>query len=261
MILNAQQADELARELRNPTAALASMNNCLEFRTFSGDLPGADDQNSWNYQFQPVIPFPQDNGYNLIFRPAIPLLFNEPVFSGINGQFDSPGGNLGDIGFDIAYGRTTTQSGILVLGGMVGTLPTATDDTLGNDQLALGPEFAIGITRKWGVLGALVTHSWDVVGNDDLDTSITSVEYFYAFGLGNGWQFASGPTISYDHEAASGNRLNLPIGVGVSKTTVAGKTPLDFSIQVFKNVVRPDQFSPDWTVTFTFAPVIKLPWG
>ena len=159
------------------------MNSDLEFRTFSGDLPGAEDQNSWSYLFQPVIPFPQNNGYNLLFRPAIPLLFNEPVFSAINGQFDSAGVNLGDIGFDLAYG-TTTQSGILVLGGMVGILPTATDDALGINQLALGPEFAIGITREWGILGALVTHAWNVAGSDDLDTSLTSVLLFLCLRTG-----------------------------------------------------------------------------
>ena len=72
--LSAQQpseeksADELARELSNPTAPVGSMTSNIDFRTFQGDLPGAGDQSSVSYLFQPSIPFPQSNGYNLLFR-------------------------------------------------------------------------------------------------------------------------------------------------------------------------------------------------
>ena len=36
--------DELAKELANPGAANATLNFKLEYRTFDGDLPDADDQ-------------------------------------------------------------------------------------------------------------------------------------------------------------------------------------------------------------------------
>jgi hypothetical protein len=259
--LNAQQqsADDLARELSNPTSALASMNANFEFRTFQGDLPGADEQSAWNFLFQPVIPFPQSNGYNILFRPAIPVFFNQPVFDPANSTF-SPKAALGDIGFDLAYG-TTSQAGLLYLFGMVGTLPTATDDALGPDQLRLGPEIAIGLVKKWGVIGGLLSHQWDVAGSNDVDTNLTSVQYFYAFGLGGGWQFAAGPSVSFDHEASSGNRWTVPIGLGIGKTTQAGSTPLKMSVQVWKYVAQPDSFGPDWQLRITISPVLKLPWG
>jgi hypothetical protein len=190
-------ADELALELANPTSALGSMTSNIDFRTFQGDMPGAGGQSSVTYLFQPSIPFPQSNGYNLLFRPAIPIMFNQPVFRptegptpvvdqfGHTGQLSGMGdfqgeAGLGESGFDLAYG-TTTKSGLLYLGGMAGTLPTSTNEFLGKDQLALGPEFAIGLLKKWGVVGALVAHQWDVAGGaENVETSSTSIQYFYA---------------------------------------------------------------------------------
>ena len=57
------------------------------------------------------------------------------------------GGGMGDITFDLAYARTT-KSGIIWAAGIVSTIPTATDDELGNDRWTLGPEFLIGKLSK-----------------------------------------------------------------------------------------------------------------
>lgn len=258
-----QSADELARELSNPTAAVSAMISSFDFTTFAGDRAGAGDQSSFGYVFQPALPFPQGNGYNILFRPAVPIVFNQPlpVTVGDMPSYRSSGANLGEIGFDLAYG-TTTESGVLALGGLVGTLPTATDDALGKDQLAFGPEVAIGVVKPWGILGGLVAHQWDVAGGaDGVETSRTTINYFYAFSLGGGWQFVAAPTISYDHMAASGDQLALPVGAGLSKTMLVSTTPLKLSVQVWKYVAKPDTFGSDWTIRISVAPVIRVPWG
>ena len=41
---HAQTADETARELSNPSSALASLANKVEIRAYDGDLPGAGDR-------------------------------------------------------------------------------------------------------------------------------------------------------------------------------------------------------------------------
>jgi hypothetical protein len=258
-----QDADAVARELANPTAAVASMTSNFDFATFAGDREGAGDQSSFSYVFQPGIPFPQGNGYNLLFRPAVPVFFNQPlpVTVGDMPSYRSSGANLGEIGFDLAYG-TTTESGILALGGLVGTLPTATDEALGKDQLALGPEFALGVIQSWGVVGGLAAHQWDVAGGaDGVETSRTTIQYFYAFTLGGGWQLAASPVIAYDHTAADGDGLLFPVGTGIAKTTLIGTMPLKLSVQVWKYVARPDAFGNDWTIRITISPVLKVPWG
>ncbi len=255
-----KSADEIAKELSNPTAALGSMGSNIDFQGFDGDVPGAGDQNGFTYLFQPTLPFPQANGYNLLVRPAIPLIFQAPVPAS-GGGFTNEGVALGNVGFDVAYG-TTTKSGLLYLFGAVGELPTNTDDAVGADQWRLGPEVAVGLVKKWGVIGVLLTHKWDVAGDDDPDTSITGGQYFYAFSLPNAWQIAAGPTWSYDRNAPDDNKLTLPLGIGVSKTTVTAKgTPLKFSMQYWHYLESPDTFGPDWQLRLNFTPVIKLPWG
>ena len=48
---------------------------------------------------------------------------------------------------------TSIAFGLVVIGDMVETLPTATDDALGFDQWFLGSEVALPMVRRWGVAG------------------------------------------------------------------------------------------------------------
>ena len=56
----------------------------------------------------------------------------------------------------------------------------------------------------------------------DYNTNETSVRLFFAMGLGNGWQLVSNPEIIYDWEAASDNKLLLPLGGVLIGTIVTG---------------------------------------
>jgi len=256
-------ADQVAKELSNPAGSLASLFTSLEYTTYKGDLPDADDQDSWTFTFQPVLPFPVgDKGRRIIFRPLVPVPFNQPVFDLDQGDFDSADVNLGDISFDLVYAGTDMKNkheGFLWGIGTAGTLPTATDDDLGGDQWRLGPEVFGGVIRKWGTLGAVVNHQWNVAGSNDDSYSVTGGQYFYAIGLGDGWQIASGPNFSYDWEADSDQAWTLPVGFGVAKTTALGNTKVKFQGQVQYFVEQPDAFGPDLLFKFTITPVIKNP--
>jgi hypothetical protein len=250
--------DELARELSNPSTALASINLNFDYQRFQGDLPGAGDQDAWTMLFQPVFPFPQSNDWNVLFRPAIPIVFDSPVFDATRGRFEDSGVELGDIAFDLAY-ATTLENGLIIGPGLVGTLPTATG-SLGLDSWRLGPELIVGLKRGWGVIGALVSHQWDVAG-PDTDTSITGGQYFYAFSLGKGWLVAAGPTWSYDHNAPSGDKWTVPLGVGLSRTMVLGGRPWKFALQYWNFVARPNTFGPEHQVRLSISPVVQMPWS
>ena len=264
-----QSEEAIAKELSNPATPLASLNNVFEFFTFKGDQPGADSQTRFSYSFQPSIPFPLDNGKVFIFRPLIPLLMDEPVFNPARNDFDSKGVDLGDISFDlayggthdIAYGNTDKDMGILSLFGIFGSLPTATDDAVGSRQWRLGPEVAVGLIKKWGVVGFLAAHSWDLGGSNDEDFSTTTIEYFYAYGLGGGWQLAAGPTIEADWEADSSNTWTVPIGIGIEKITKIGNTPWNFALEAHYYVEQPDSFGPEFLLVFQITPVIANPFA
>ena len=261
-------ADALAKELSNPAGALASLSGSLQYTGYSGDLPGADDQHSWDFLFQPVLPFPiGDAGNNLLFRPLFPFPLDKPIFDTASNRFDSakfPGLALGDISFDLVYsGNKVTDKkkkhGILWGIGVAGTLPSATSDDVGGKQWRLGPELFGGITRPWGLVGVIVANQWDIGGSNDTSYSVLAGQYFYAYGLGNGWQIASGPNFSYDWNASSGQAWTVPVGIGLAKTTKLGNTPIKLAAQVHYFLEQPDSFGPDWLLKFTVTPVIQNP--
>lgn len=245
--------DELAKELANPGAANATLNFKFEYRTFDGELPGADDQDSFTATFQPVFPFVLSNGNNLIFRPAIPYVFGQPAFDAGNGSFDTENA-FGDIAYDLLYAGT--RNGWTLGAGIVGAVPTGTD--ISSDNWLLGPSALAVKIEDWGVWGAFPFHN-EKVGGSGADVSITSLQYFLFYGLGGGWQIGTGPTITYDWKADSDDAWTVPFGVQVAKTTAIGKQLVKLNAGIEKNVVAPDAFASDWKLTFTFSPVIGNP--
>lgn len=251
-------AEEVAAALSNPNTNMGSMNFQFDYIAYDGDIRGAGSAEAWRMLWQPSLPYALSESTNLFLRPAIPVIFNQDLPQA-DGGFSSRGVDLGDIGFDASLARTL-PGGIVLLGGVAGTLPTATDDDLGLDQWLLGPEAAVAIVQPWGVAGVLVSHQWDVAGEDDYDTSITGGQYFYAFNLADGWQINSSPTFSYNHEASSGNRWSFPLGIGASKTVIWGGRPWKFGLQYWHYIESPDAFGPDYQLRFSVSPVVELPW-
>ena len=248
----APTADEMAKELANPNTPLATLNLKLQYRTFKGDLPHADDQDSTTLLFQPSMPFPLANGDMVFFRPAIPLLIAQPVFESDKLDFDSKFG-LGDIAFDLAYGRTTA-TGILFATGLIASLPTATKDELGTDRWTLGPELLLGKLSKTYVLGAFPNHQWDVGGSGDANINLTTAQVFGIYLPGGGWNVGTSPILSYDHEA---EEWAIPLNFTVGKTVILNGRPWKFAIEINYFVQRPDVFGPEWFVGFNVAPVVE----
>lgn len=253
-------AEEIAAELRNPATPTASMATKWEYRTYEGSLPGADDQTGTSVLFQPAFPIPLGDGMVFAVRPALPIFFDTPYFDGNTGQFESSTTSIGDIGFDMMVGKTW-DNGLVTLGGMVGTLPTASNDHVGGNQYRLGAEALVLSLKKWGAVGALVSHQWDVSGSNDTPYSTSAINYIYAYSLGDGWQVSGAPIATYNWKARSGNRWSVPVGVGISKTSLINGKPWKFAFEVQKYVVKNDEFSPDWYFQFVTTPVVSNPFA
>jgi hypothetical protein len=249
-------AEEIAKELANPNTALGSLSFPIDMIRYGGTLPKASDQTAYKLSFQPSLPKPLGNGVNFFVRPLIPISLSQPVYT--EAGFETQAG-LGDIGFDAALGKNF-ESGILVIGGIVGSLPTATEDSLGTGQFLLGPEVLVATIPKWGVLGILLTHTWRVSGDDDVNTSVTGGQYFVTISLKNAWEIAAQPTFSYNHNATENNKLTLPLGIGLRKTIIKGKTPWRLGLQYWNYVESPEDFGPKHQLRFTVEAVIPLPW-
>ena len=266
-----KSAAAVAAELANPNASLGFLTFPIDYVSYDGDAPEAGSQTAWKLNFQPSLPYSLNESTNLFFRPLVPVFIDQPVpILGGDAivpdepefgtqEFGSTGTQLGDISFDVAIGKTL-DSGLVVVGGVVGTLPTATDDRVGLDQYLIGPEFLLGKGGRWGFVGLLVNHQWSVAGEDDYDTSLTGGQYFYTINLKNAWQIQAQPTFSYNHNGTAGNRWTLPVGIGVSKTTIIGKTPWKFGLQYWHYVESPKDFGAEYQIRFVISPVVNLPW-
>ena len=251
-----KSAAEVARELANPNAALGQLAFPIDTIWYDGDLPGASDEWGFRVNFQPSLPVPIRPGLNFFARPLVPIIFRQPV-PGADGGFEVEGVELGDISFDAAIGKTF-GGGLVLVGGMVGSAPTATHDALGAGHWNLGPEGLVGVVRPWGVVAALVSHSWNVGG--DTETSVTGGQYFYTINLKDAWQIVAQPTFSYNHEAPEGDRLAFPLGTGISKTIIAGKTPWKLACQYWYFAASPDSFGSRHQLRFQVSAVVPLPW-
>jgi len=252
--------DDVARELANPTNALGKLSTNFDFTLFDGDLPDASDQSSSVLFFQPALPVRLDNGKNFFARPGFPIIFDTPYFGGT--EWEGVGVELGDIGYDLGYGGTVGSSGLIMLGGVVGTIPSATDDRIGRNQWSIGPEFLVGKLTGWGALGILFTHQWDFASTEDdaATVNLTSGQYLYTWLLKNGWGIGAGPQWSYNWEAASGEAFTLPLAVGVNKTRPVFGRPWKFAAEAWYYVASPDTFGPQWQFRFNITPVVSLPW-
>jgi len=253
-----KSADEIAKELANPNNSLASLTFKNQYRWYTGDLPGADDQDNYTLLFQPVFPFtlsPTASGgkANLFVRPAFPILFEQPVpVLGSSGLDYDDVSALGDIGFDIGYG-VTEKTGLLWAFGMVGTLPTATDSAVAGKQLRLGPEALIAKFYKWGLWGLFPSHQWDVSGWDDTTYSTSQLQLFLKFLPGGGWSVGTTPIMNYNWES---EEWTVPLNLAVSKTVMFGSTPVKLEVEINYYVDQPDSFGPEWMIGFNITPVV-----
>lgn len=275
--------DELAREMTNPLAPFTYFDWHFEYRTYQGSIEDAGDQTQFGYIFQGVVPFRQKNGKGWVFRFAIPYYDDQPIYYSdpgypnektgyaewrmrqedptlLGGNYWNPThGHTDDMTTDMVYGGVS-DDGLILQYGMAVIWPITTDTSNGRQQFILGPEVNIGKMTDRGVYGALISHVVDVAEKkDDFgtgDASMTTIEAYFSYGLGNGWQLISNPVITYDWEGDSGNKLNIPLGLGVSKTFRWGKTPLSLSAEVQKYVASTDRFATDWMFRMTISPVL-----
>lgn len=247
-----RSADEIAKELANPNTPLATLNIKNQFRWFDGDLPHASDQFGVSTLFQPAFPFSLDNGDTVFFRPAVPIFFYQPVFDSIDLDFKSESG-IGDIAFDLAYGRTS-KSGFLWAAGLVSTVPTASSSLLGSGQWSLGPEFLLGKLTPDYVIGIFPNHQWDIAGWTDNSVNLTTIQAFLTWLPGDGWNVGSSPIMTYDWDA---KQWTIPLNFQIGKTVILGTTPWKISLEVNYYVDKPDAFGPEWMVGINLAPVVK----
>jgi hypothetical protein len=185
----APDADELAKKLANPLAALISVPIQYNY-----DETFGEDGYKHYVNVQPVIPVSISEDWNLISRTILPIIYQEDVIPGT----DQSG--LGDILPSLFFSpKAPTDAGIIWGVGPAALLPTGSSD-LGADTWAVGPTAVVLKQQgKWTV-GALANHLEDVSG--DAEISATFVQPFMAYALGKGRTLSFNTESTYDWEAS-----------------------------------------------------------
>ena len=220
---------ELAKATQNPVADLTAVPLQFNFNS-GGDL---EDRSLFNLNFQPVIPFKATQNWNVIARTIVPI----NNFPGADGVRYS---GLGDIQSQLFI--TPARPGGLIWGvGPTFSFPTATATPAETGTWGMGPSaVVVHMTGPW-VLGGLFSQLWplsDAAG--DPETNLFTLQPFINYNFGLGWSLAFAPIISANWNASDGNEWTVPIGLGISRTTVVNRRPISLSAQYYYNVERPD---------------------
>jgi len=267
--------EEISREMTNPLAAFWRIDYLGQHTNYQGSIPGADDQSSWGHYFQLTMPFREKDGKGWVFKFALPYYPDQPIYWADHGYAewrlrledptDQEGGywapthgHTDDVSFDLVFGGVN-ESGRILNYGLAGILPTTSDTSNGKQQLILGPVVNIGRMAEWGVYGVLFSQIFDVAEKKDKgtpDTSQTTLQGYFSYDLGNGWQLISNPVVTYDWEGDSGNKLNLPLGGGFAKTFKIKNMPLRLTAEAQYFVASTDRFGPDWLYMFGLSSII-----
>ncbi len=246
---------DINNKLNNPGSDLAQLNFKFTWNQYKGDLPGSSSQDSLVMLFQPVVPFKLSDGGSIIVRPTIPLVW-QPHFQAGRGGYGERFG-LGDVQLNTFYSRTDMEKGFMWGVGAVMQAPTHTAEVLGKDQFQLGPNGFAGIMGKWGSAGVFPQHLWNIGGSGDGYTSMTTIQPWYWFNVGEGWQVGGSPLMTYDwSEDACDNAWTVPVNLGVAKTIKIGNTPVKLKFEAIYYVVQPDDFGPCWGIQLTITPVV-----
>ncbi|WNH52019.1 transporter [Stenotrophomonas oahuensis] len=226
-------ADELAKKLSNPVAALIS----VPFQ-YNYDQTYGQDGYRHNLNIQPVAPFSMGEHWNVISRTILPVTYQKDVVPGT----DQAG--IGDITQSFFFSpKEAGSSGVIWGIGPALLIPTGTDD-LGADTWAAGPTVVLLKQEKSWTYGALMNHLADVAGTGSrrADISSTFLQPFLSKAYSGGRTLTFNVESTYDWKAS---QWTVPLNIQYSKVSKLGNQMLSFQggVRVYLETPRG---GPDW---------------
>ena len=270
--------EEISKEIANPLAQIWNLSFQYNYTKIGGDLVDGSETIKTGL-FQPVLPIPMGDKYTVFARPVITVI-DGPNEIGITGG--TPANPIGvGLGSSTEFGDTILPVGIGVANqrgwswgaGATFIFPTSNNDLLGSHQYQAGPTaLALWANDDW-MIGGHLQHWWGFAddGKSDKDPIIkaahdrdlnhTNLQYFIVKHLPNAWQLRASPNITVDWEASSGNKLTLPLAIGVGKMFKLGPMPIMIMAEYQYPVISPDTIRPEGTIMIQANFIIKNPFG
>lgn len=266
MKMGGDDVNQLSKELVNPIGPNWLINTYLNVNKMNGNVTSKSRQ-STEWILQPVMPIPLSDkkmGMTMMNRFTLPLIFDKPLPQmGKNGfsGFENKSGN-GDLTTQTAIGSMPMSSfGMYMWGiGVDLIFPIASSDDLGSGKYSAGPAgMLVGYTKNY-TFGSVVSHAWSYAGESNRkNVNQSKIQLLYYKQLGNGWQIGDNPTWNVEWNADSGEKYDIPIGMGIFKTTYISGVGWRFGITPRYYVKSNKMWGNDWGISFTITPVIKNP--
>ena len=224
----AQSADELAKQTQNPVASLISV-------PFQGNWDvgiGTREAIGTTLNIQPVAPFSLTKTVNVILRVIMPLVSSptDDEDLRINGMSDTVA---------TAF-LSPAHTGKLIWGvGPVLLLPTATNNSLGSEQVGLGPSIVALVQPGHWTIGLLWNQIWSMDGPPDrTEVNRGFFQPFANYNLPDG--LAVGASLEATANWDEDQIWNSPLVFTLSKVTVLGKRPVNFVVGAGPLIASPD---------------------
>ena len=241
-------AEELAKKLTNPVAAMISLQVQTNF-----DFKVGPNQEGFRYSANllPTLPITLSDEWFLISRTNLSLIYQEEILPGANTQF-----GIADIVQSFFFSPAEPGPFGLIWGvGPAFRLATGTDDLLTSKKWGAGP--TAGVLKQEGpwTFGALANHIYAGAGSGERpDISATYLQPFVAYTTKDAWTFSLNSESTYNWKT---HEWSAPFNLGVSKMTTFQGAPLSISFGVRYWVDSPDSGPHD--LGFRFALTLLLP--
>jgi len=236
----ADNTEALQQAAQNPVADLISipLQNNFNFGV------GPQDKMQYVGNIQPVVPFHATENWNIITRTIVPFIYQPELAPGVGDVF-----GLGDIQFTAFL--SPAKPGEFIWGvGPIFQFPSGTNNSMTTGQWCAGPSVVgLKMDGHW-VYGALANYVSSYAGQSDRGAvSQWLIQPFVNYNMSDGWYLVSAPIITANMMADNSDRWTVPIGGGAGRLIRIDKVPVNFSLQGFYNVARPDA-GPDWSIRF-----------
>jgi hypothetical protein len=258
----------IARDLANPFSSIWNIVNQINFNHLKGGLL-TESETQFNWNFQPVMPIPLNDQFNLITRPVIPYYKNPYVdisgtsLANLTEAVDFTSG-LGDVELAALIAPNRSE-GIIYGIGVTFIAPTARNSILiGQGLWQAGPAAGLFYVTKNFVAGVFPQHWRAVSGVDRLHpgTRFTNLQYGISYLPNPKLTLLSSANILIDWTKEEPNRWTVPLSLGISYLYTFGKMPVSIGINYQWVVKHPQDIRHQESILrITFTPVIRSPFA
>ena len=216
------------------------------FRSF---LPDADDDaNTLGLELVSAWGWGNYNVTNIAYIEVADYPVPIPGMPPGNPEPDPDGLVLGDTGINdlltaFLFSKKGAHHGPHHFGwGFAAQFPTGASETLSSEKWSIGPAIDYEYHQGRLFVAIVALQLWSVAGESDRkDVNMMMIKPMVTWDFNEKWKAVYMPYgISAYWNKPSGQQWYVPLGGGIQRQFNIGKNPSAFSVQLFKNVVRPD---------------------